>query len=908
MTAERTRPRASRTPQGLTRRLAPAGKPAWPAVLRLRVLQACGALAEAGLLATVLAVPLYFNIDDARIFEPDKATLLRDAAAILGTLALLRLFLRALGGGSRRMPRLWPVLPLLLFPAVTLLATTTSILPWVSFFGSYARAQGALTTLAYLTCALLAHSLDLSRARRLVAVMAFSGTAPAAYGWLQRLGHDPLPWQQPDLAARVPGSLGNPIFLGALLAMTLPLTLAHLAWSLQPTASLTEPDRRRTDEAVGRGRRARQPDSPGRATASPTGTDMRPVSEPGLPLPRDLAGRRLRAAGWLLVALIQAGGLLFTNSRGPFAGLLVALLVLGLSLGVAQDRARLRRLSLAVALPLTTVLLALNLLAPTLLGRLPDSGPGRLLRWSPLASGTAEVRLILWGPALQLVASRPLLGCGPDTLMSCYYPVYPTALRHLEAPNAVPDRTHDLYLDVAAETGLLGLAAFLLLLGATARRLWRALRHGGAIERGLAAALLAALAGHLAEGAFGIAVVATALLTWLIAGLAEALAAQPADVSTADNPTKARRAPRAAPTAWATAANSAEDGGPSPRRSPAAAIVDALHRVTALPEPPRNRRRARPAQVAVLLFALIGGCVAADRVLVLGARQTAADVAARRGGDLETVALGNSGQAPLPPGRSVQPILALRQFAAADSTVQQATALAPEQEEYWLDRGRTLVEWAQAAAQVGGPAAQQAGTLYARALLAFGQAARLNPLDPDPLRDTGKAYERWAGLGQDPAKPQTWDAGRLQSAAQAFARAAALAPHHPDPLVSGSQVALWQGQVQQALDLARRAVAMDPQMGDGYRVRAEAEIALGEREAALADWRRALQDPNLGQRGADAAHLALAESTWAGARCQAVEHARDALAADGLTPRDAQFMQEIVHLAASHCAAGGAGN
>jgi hypothetical protein len=868
-----------------------------PEAVRLRVLLLCDLLAELGLLATVLAVPLYFNIDDARIFEPDKATLLRDAAALLSCLGLLRLLLHALGGERRRRPRLLSVLPLLLFPAVTLLATTTSILPWVSLYGSYARAQGALTTLAYLTLALLAMTLHPAQIRRLVAAMALSGTAPAAYGWLQRFGHDPLPWQQPDLAARVPGSLGNPIFLGALLAMTLPLTLAHLVWALQPNTSPAA----WPDGTAKPGRRAPRGSPNKRPTVPPPGANIPPPAAFGLPLLRGATGRHLRVPGWLLVALIQAGGLLFTNSRGPAAGLLFALLVLGLTLSSAYSWPLLCRLTLALALPCATVLLALNLLAPALLSHLPENGPGRLLRWSPLASGTSEVRLILWGPALQLVVGHPLLGCGPDTLMACYYPVYPTALRHLEAPNAVPDRTHDIYLDVAAETGLLGLAAFLLLLGATVQRLLLALRRGGSAERGLAAALLAALAGHLAEGAFGIAVMATALLTWLIAGLATSLAAQPTphgeghvpSTPTVTRPASASRTDRLAPDA----------GRPVPRWPAAGGILQVLLRATALPAASRNRRRPRPVVAALLLVVLAGGCVATGRVLSLGARQTAADVAARQGTDLETVALGNSGQAPLPPGRSVQPILALRQFAAADSDLQHATALAPEQEEYWLDRGRTLVEWAQAAAQVGGPAAQQAGALYARALLAFGQAARLNPLDPDPLRDTGKAYERWAGLGQDPDKPQSWDAGRLQSAAQAFARAAALAPHHPDPLASGSQVALWEGQVLQALDLARHAVAMDPQMGDGYRARAEAEIAQGQREAALADWRQALRDPNLGQRGTDAAHLALAEATWAGARCRAVADAQEALSAGGLTPHDAQYMREIVHLAPPNCAA-----
>ncbi len=735
-----------------------------------------------------------------------------------------------------------PLLPLLLFAALTLLATATSILPLVSWQGSDARAQGAMTTLAYLTLALLARGLTLPQVRRLAAAMALSGFGPAAYGWLQRFGRDPLAWQQPDLAARVPGSLGNPIFLGALLAMTLPLSLYFLVRALRPDAVSPVP-------------------------VAGTGRLLTPWR------------RRLPAAlAWSAVAIVEAGGLLFTGSRGPFAGLLAALAALGLGLATAWARPLLRRLTLAAALLAAAALFAFNVLDPALLGHAPASGVGRLLSWSPAASGTAEVRLLIWRPALTLVAQRPLLGCGPDTLLTCYYPVYPTALRHLEAPNAVPDRTHDIYLDVAVETGLLGLGGFLLLIGATLSRLWRTARRAGCpSDRGLAAALLAALAGHLAEGAFGIAIVATALLTWLIAGLADRLSAATATPSPTPIPEDASIDARPRP------------AGRHKKRSTA---PDAA-------APWLLRRRALA--TAMLLLACLGSCVVAWQVVRAGAVQVEADTAARQGSDLETVALGNSGQAPLPPGRHPQPILALRQFSAAAAYLQRAATLDPTQEAYYLDAGRTLVEWGQAAAAVGGPAAQQAGLLYAQALLDFGQAARLNPYDPDPLRDTGKAYERWAGLEHDPALPSTWDATKLQRAALAFARAAVLAPRHPDPLVAGAQVALWQGLAQRALQLAQQAVTMDPQMGDGYRVRAEAELALGRRPSALADLRQALRDPYLGQRGPTAAQLALAEATWAGVRCAGFADAHQALQAGGLSSADGAVMNEIVRVDATRC-------
>ncbi len=195
----------------------------------------CGHAIEFGWLAAVLAVPAYFNVDDVRIFEPDKAILLRDVAAVLGALALLRLALRSIAtlhardatsrvtvrpptpppplvgkrtNARRRQGALAPrparrddasrdadgadtvvsllrrpaVIPILLLAGVTALATTASILPGISWQGSYARGQGLLTTLAYLTMALLVAGL-VSRAvqaRRLGMAMALAGLAPAA--------------------------------------------------------------------------------------------------------------------------------------------------------------------------------------------------------------------------------------------------------------------------------------------------------------------------------------------------------------------------------------------------------------------------------------------------------------------------------------------------------------------------------------------------------------------------------------------------------------------------------------------------------------------------------------------------------------------------------------------------------
>ncbi len=817
---------------------------------------------EGGWLLTVLIVPAYFNVNGVRVFEPDKAILLRDLAAILSALALLCLTLRSLSRNERSgiervmtpQPNGTPLLhtlllirdacrrrptllPMGLLALVTLLATATSILPAVSWQGSYARGQGALTMLGYLTLSLLVLGFIRTPAqvRRLTAAIALSGVVPAAYGWVQHYGRDPLPWQQPDLTARVPGTLGNPIFLGALLVMTIPLALYHLMLAVASRDA------------------------------------MKPLDAPACSRPQARALRlrvRLVACGWAAAVVIEAGGLFFTKSRGPFAGILVALVILGVGLAWAWRLRWLARGTLAVGSTVAVLLLGLNLLA---VGPMHENSALRLLQWMPRSSGTSEVRLLIWRPALTLVARHLLLGCGPDTLLSCYYPVYPTALRHVEAPNAAPDRTHNILLDVAAETGLIGLIAFAIFLGVTARTLMSLVaRADSARQRGLAAALLAALAGHVAEGFFGIAIVSTLLLTWLIAGLAGALAGL--------EPPEAAETRRTDRMSWGTTRQS----------------VRAKQRTIGI------SRRVQTAPRTFVLFGLSAiTCWIAWQVVSSGAVATAADAAARQGGDLEAVALANAGQAPLPVGRVPQLILSLRQFAGAAAAQSIAVRLMPGQEEYSLDAGKTLVEWAQAANDAGGLAREEAPALYARALLDFGRAARLNPYDPDPLRDTGKAYERWAGLGHDLSTPQTWNQDLLGRAAQAFALAARIAPHHPDPLTSEAQVALWQGRVNDAQALIAQALALDNQDGDGYRLRAAVDLQYGQRDATLSDWRRALADPNVSQRGATAAQLALAEATWAHARCTAVHDATMALAAGGAV--DTARMAEILHVDAPTC-------
>jgi O-antigen ligase len=187
---------------------------------------------------------------------------------------------------------------------------------------------------------------------------------------------------------------------------------------------------------------------------------------------------------WMLPAWAVSGlGLVLTLTRGAWIGFVAGATALALWL---------RRTSVLVAIG--AVLLASLMLLP--------AGPleHRIRSLADPSDPTMRERLFMWQSGIQIVRDHPLTGIGPGQVKAVF-PRYaqPEALRKTTS------HVHNTPLQITAERGLLGLAAWLWLWVAFFLRVGRLLRVLGpkaARERRLIVGGLVAVLGFLVAGLF----------------------------------------------------------------------------------------------------------------------------------------------------------------------------------------------------------------------------------------------------------------------------------------------------------------------------------------------------------------------------------------------------------------------
>ncbi|MBC7260843.1 MAG: O-antigen ligase family protein, partial [Chloroflexi bacterium] len=449
--------------------------------MRTKLSVFCDKVLEASWLLAVIVAPLFFNIYSSRVFEPDKLSLVRSIALVMIVAWLIKVMdgsawesTRAAAEGEKnstgapvglwqRLSRTPFVLPTILLMGAYILSTLLSVAPHISLWGSYVRLQGTYTTFSYIVIFFLMLTTMRYREQvdRLCSTIILTSLPISLYGILQHFDLDSLPWSG-DVTQRVAANMGNSIFVAAYLIMALPITLARVLESFSALLKEQEGD----------------------------------------------ISHALLAGCYTFVMSVQLICIFFTQSRGPWLGLLGGLYVFMLVTLISlrrnvQDQSPLRARDLGRAvvfaigsipvgiLPAYVLLVVLRrgwrwawlswtihtlLIAAFLVViNLPYSPLsafknlpyiGRLGQVFEMETGTGKVRVLIWEGALQLITANPLrtlVGYGPETMHVAYNPYYPPDLAHYEARNASPDRSHNETFDALVITGVIGFLAYMFL-------------------------------------------------------------------------------------------------------------------------------------------------------------------------------------------------------------------------------------------------------------------------------------------------------------------------------------------------------------------------------------------------------------------------------------------------------------
>ncbi len=165
-----------------------------------------------------------------------------------------------------------------------------------------------------------------------------------------------------------------------------------------------------------------------------------------------------RPLSWLILVLIN-WALLLTLTRGAWVALGAVLTLLVI--------ARMRRFFIGYLL-LAVFGAGVFFLAA------PESWSQRMRSIVDLQDPSNYDRLCMADASFYMIAERPLFGIGPE-MVEERYPIY----RHPSAPRLTVPHLHNTFLQIAAEQGLLSLAAYLALTIAALRLAYRAFHDEG---------------------------------------------------------------------------------------------------------------------------------------------------------------------------------------------------------------------------------------------------------------------------------------------------------------------------------------------------------------------------------------------------------------------------------------------
>ena len=489
-------------------------------------------------LLTAAVVPLLFVPKDFMLSEAvnayvevPKTTAFRTLVGMMTILWLSEWVLR--GGLHRRytlahylsrlwnwlseQPSRWIVVAATFYVAVAIVTTLLSTSLWTSMWGEVPGQYGysAYTSVSYfiLFAVIATHLKTQPQLWRLLGVIVATGALVGLYGVIQHYGVDPLDLGETG-SARVTATMANPVFTGAFFVMSALLTLG---------VGLTVLDR--------------------------------------------MGWTPVRAVVWIVLIAAQFMVVFWTGSRGSFLlGMPVGLLAFVV---LAPFVSGMRGLAKTAAMLVAGLLITLVVIVST---PSPSDASSGAVDASTTAVGQAEERLSsigatavrggvsyridIWDGGMGLVLRRPwfefedlrfsflrpLIGYGPE-MFKYTFP--------LESPlGGLLSQAHNFFLHHWIEQGILGLFSslglFVAFFSVGLAQLWRNRDTYSTTHKWILVALLATMAGRVAELMVGVARESDLVLLWIMLAILVVLPTvmKPSpEVETTSAPDEPSRAP-----------------------------------------------------------------------------------------------------------------------------------------------------------------------------------------------------------------------------------------------------------------------------------------------------------------------------------------------------------------------------
>ncbi len=352
-------------------------------------------------LAVVFALPLVFFPTVFTTFELAKTFIFQGAATLLLLLWILKCFFNGSGPVFERKSHRFLWVSLAIFLGFYLLATVFSVAPALSVFGWYPRFQGLLAFFSYIVFGfVLFFELKTEKQReRFILAVLLGFVLACLMAMMQKF----LPgflqwWNDAEFNGRIYGTMANPNYLAGYIVIVAPLALGNIF------------------------------------------------------------RKKFR---WFSVFCLLLGvtALLLTLSRAGFLAFFLSVVFL---LGaVAYRRKAMKTLVALVILPLVAAGFVWFVIAHQQEDWVTANPFLNRITTNEENVSSAQSRLEIWPAAVKQILASPFIGFGPETFAVSFPAYAPSTVNTREDMGEIVDHAHNELLDMAVQTGIPGMLAYL---------------------------------------------------------------------------------------------------------------------------------------------------------------------------------------------------------------------------------------------------------------------------------------------------------------------------------------------------------------------------------------------------------------------------------------------------------------